>query len=851
VHTLRRGLLGVLTSVVIFATCSIASPTQVNPLDANPIDYEETPPAIESVHQHFLVKLKDATAGIDALQDVAVRTNVVFEAAREITTGLFMLQVLPNGGENIAQTLARLRADANVEFANPDGWRFPTALPNDPLFAEQWYQQEHQPAGTDVVTAWETTTGRSDIVIAYLDTGVRFDHPDLLMASAGGRLLSGYDFVSNPAVANDGDGRDSDPSDPGDWVSSADAQTTQFSGCELTNSTWHGTRVAGILGALSNNGIGITGMTWGPHILPVRVLGKCGGLDSDILDGMRWAAGLHVNGVPDNIHPAHIINVSLGGEGVCGQAEQIVINEVIATGATIIVAAGNDGTTVDSPADCAGVAAVAAVRNTGTKDYFSNIGSTVALSAPGGNCISSTGPCTYTLDTTINGGTTTPGLNGYTSQSYPNLGTSFSAPIVSGIAALMMSVNANLSSVQVIARLKEGAKAFPAASGSSLPTCHVPASSSDVQNFECTCTPQTCGAGLANALGALTAALRPIAAIRIPANIAPGQNVSLSGAASGAACNRSITSYAWTNVSDPNNAIQGADSSTAIIVAPASGSVTLKLTVTDDAGRTDSATVAVNSSSATTPAPATANTGTCVLPDVSISPTSSSVQVGGSAQTFEAQVNSATDSAVAWYVNKVPGGDSKNGTISTSGVYTPPAAVPSPNVVTITAVWTSDTTKYATAQVTVNAPVSISVTPVVANVAVGGTETFTAAVTNSASTAVNWSVNGVVGGNSTVGTISNAGVYTAPVAVPTPAAVTITAVSAVDSTRSAAAMTTVTVASSSSGGSSASGAGNGSSSGGGPMDPLTLLGCSLVAGFVAHRRHLASRLRPGTRKGGC
>jgi serine protease len=868
VQTLRRGLLGILTSVSIFATYSMASSPEVNPVLTHP-----TGAGPVGLEQQILVKLRGSAASAahvqalaieskskraaalipnGTLQALAVRSNLTLQTSREITTGLHMLQVRSGPGETIDATLARLQADPNVEFAEVDARRYPSAVPNDPLYQGQWYEQADEAAGTDAVTAWDTSTGRSDVVIAELDTGVRFDHPDLLATSASGRLLPGYDFVTNAAVANDGDGRDSDPSDPGDWVSSADAQTSQFSGCSVGNSSWHGTRVAGILGALSNNSIGITGMTWGPKILPLRVLGKCGGVDSDILDAMRWAAGLHVSGVPDNTHPAKVINLSLGGQGNCSSSEQTVVNEVVATGVTIIISAGNDGSTVDAPANCVGVAGIGGLRNTGTKVGFSNLGPTVALSAPGGNCVSSTGACTYSLATTTNNGTTTPGTNGYTDQLNPNLGTSFSAPIVTGIAALMVSVNPNLRPGELITRLKQGAKAFPgAATGSNTPTCHVPASSSDVQTSECVCTTQTCGAGMANAPGALTSALRPVVAITIPATIAAGQNVSFSAAASGAACGRTIAGYAWTVVSPANYAIQGATTASATLVAPSSGTVTLNVTVTDDAGHSDSDTVIVNPSSAASTAPTSANTGTCVVPGVSINPTSSSVQAGGATQAFSAQVNSTADTGVSWYVNNVLGGDSTNGTISTSGVYTPPGSVPSKNVVTVTAVWTSDATKYATAQVTINAPVSISITPVIANVAVGTTQTFTAAVANSATTAVTWSVNGVAGGNSTVGTISTSGVYTAPAAIPSPGTVTVSAASTVDPTKLAAASTTVTTAaassssSSGSSGSSTSGTGTTSSSsssgGGGPMEPLTLVVCALLVSFVAKRRHAPGR----------
>src|SRR5262249_19114592 len=156
-----------------------------------------------------------------------------------------------------------------------------------------------------------------------------------------------------------------------------------------------------ILGALSNNATGITGITWQPKILPVRVLGKCGGVDSDILDAMRWAAGLHVSGVPDNTHPAQIINMSLGGNGACSNGEQTVINDGIAAGVTVVVWAGNEGGPVDSPANCAGVAGIAGIRQVGTKVGFSSLGPEVALASPAGNCVNASGACLFSIDTTV------------------------------------------------------------------------------------------------------------------------------------------------------------------------------------------------------------------------------------------------------------------------------------------------------------------------------------------------------------------------------------------------------------------------------------------------------------------
>lgn len=716
--SLRHGLAGFLATLSIVLSQAAVAAAEHNPVRIHPAA------ASDALEHRILVKLRpDAAAlahaqslSIDArstaparsanptLRALALRANLTYRQSREITDRLHLLRVQPGSGETIAVTLARLRADPEVETADIDQRRFAHALPDDPLFTGQWYLQSAQPSAIDAVTAWDTTTGRSDVVIAELDTGVRYDHPDLLAISASGRLLPGYDFITDATVANDGNGRDADASDPGDWVTSADAATSAFSGCTVENSSWHGTRVAGILGALSNNGSGIAGVTWKPQILPVRVLGKCGGFDSDILDAMRWAAGLHVTGVPDNPHPAQIINMSLGGKGSCSSAEQTVINEVIAAGAAVFVSAGNEGGPVDSPANCAGVAGIAGIRQAGTKVGYSSLGPEAALAAPAGNCVNTSGACLFPIDTTVNMGTTVPAGNGYTDAVNPNLGTSFSAPIVSGIAGLMFSVNSNLRPAQLIARLKEGAKPFPVSSDPTVPNCHVPAGSNDLQTSECNCTAQTCGAGMANAPGALQAALRPVAAVSVPAGVSAGQNVALSGAGSAAACGHSVSSYAWSDVTNPNSPVQLANSAATSVVAPASGSITLRLTVTDDMGRTDSADVSVSSAAASTTAPSNANTGKCPAPvSVAVSPATASV-IAGATQAFTAAVSNTTNTGVTWSVNGAAGGNSTVGVISSSGVYTAPMTVPSPAVVTVTAVALADTSKSASAQVTVTAP---------------------------------------------------------------------------------------------------------------------------------------------------
>jgi serine protease len=760
----RSCLIGILAAFSLsFTTASAGSP------ETNPV---LTQPSAVAQPLRFLVKFRSTTATshdqarpanqaqstASVAQSLATRSNLTLKHSRQITTGLHLLEVTAAHGESASAVLARLRADPDVESVDVDERRYPHALPNDPLYTNQWYQQNTQPAGIDATSAWDTSTGRNDIVIADLDTGVRFDHPDL--GPAGGpRLLAGYDFISDPAVANDGNGRDPDASDPGDWVNSGDPLLTQFSGCKTQPSSWHGTRTAGILGAITNNSTGIAGITWGSMILPVRVLGKCGGADSDILDGMRWAAGLHVAGVPDNTHPAKIINMSLGATGACTSAEQIVINEVLALGVLVVVSAGNEGGPVDAPANCVGVAGIAGLRNVGTKVGYSSLGPQISLAAPAGNCGSTPGVCQYPIDTTSNAGTSTPTSNGYTDQLNPSLGTSFSAPIVSGIAALMTSVNSNLTAPQLIARLKEGATTFPVSSDPTVPNCHVPASASDLQTAECNCTTQTCGAGMANAPGALKAALRPIVALTVPATVSAGQNVTLSAIGSAAACGHTIASYAWSVVGSSTVPVQGANSPSATVVAPTSGSITVQVTVADDADLTDSAQVVVSATTATTTAPASANNGTCPV--------------------------SAT-------------------------------------------------------------PVVVSVTPATVTLQAGRTQVFAATLTNTANTVVTWEVNAVAGGNSTVGTITSGGMYTAPAAVLSTLTVTVTAVSAADASRSGSAQVTVTSGSTSAGNSTAGGGSTGASpasggGGGGAMDGLTLLAGALTLGAASLRRRKAPR----------
>ena len=577
---------------------------------------------------------------------LARRTGLAMAASRQITPSTHVLYLQKTlYGADVDAALKKLRADPAVLFADVDQRRYPHALPDDPLFlptadaSGQWYMQTPSAAtitldgiptmdlsATDAVSAWAITTGSSGTVIADVDTGVRFDHPDLLRAGFGGRLLPGYDFVGPDynrttgaalgtyLIANDGDGWDPDPSDPGDWINAADEQNSLFpaTDCPISNSSWHGTRVVGVMGALTDNATGIAGMTWAPYILPVRALGKCGGYDSDIIAGIQWAAGMSVmdgsgNAVPDNPYPADIINLSLGGTGSCPGTYQNVISTLTAMGVLIVASAGNESGAVAAPGNCSGVLAVAGLRNVGTKVGYSSLGPEVGVAAPAGNCVTSFAPpCLRSIDTTVNLGLTVPGGNSYTNMMDApyNLGTSFSAPIVSGIAALMRAVNANLTPPQLIARIESSATAFPQPAG--LPQC--PATAADGSG-ECACVRGQCGAGMINALSAVNAALDPIAVITA------GGNTAFNAAGSVAACNLSIASYAW--AVSGGVSIQGPSNAPQVTVAPTGGTGTLTLTVTDSAGHADTGTVSFGSAgAATVNAPSSAGTAAtaCMAP---------------------------------------------------------------------------------------------------------------------------------------------------------------------------------------------------------------------------------------------
>ena len=529
-------------------------------------------------------------------------------------------QVVRQAGADAAELARHLAADPEVEFAVPNGrQRRLQVPPNDPLYpfasrqpngpdAGQWYLRPPDltfPSSINAQAAWARGFGSGSVVVAVLDTGVRFEHPDLGRVAAGGRLLDGYDFVTDATVANDGDGRDADPSDPGDWVSDADRATATFSDCEASDSSWHGTATASIVGAAANNAMGMAGVAPGVLVLPVRVLGKCFGKDSDIQAAMRWSAGIHVDGVPDNPNPAKVINMSLGSTGACSSSYQAAVNEIVARGVVIVVAAGNsDGEPVGTPANCDGVVAVGGLRHVGTKSLFADLGAQMAISAPAGNCVNirQGEPCLYPIIFALDAGLTTPVTFTWSDSYDYALGTSFSSPLVAGAAGLVFSQNPSLTVAQVRALLQGTARPFPTSGGTAgTPACAEPAAGK--AQLECYCPNAgtvgypLCGAGMLDAGAAVNAAVGGLAVIDSnPSAPVKGQTFTFGSSGSIAGVGRTIVGWAWTLVSG-GGAVAGFTSATnaaSVTVSPAAtGTIVVRLTLTDNTGASTSTTASV------------------------------------------------------------------------------------------------------------------------------------------------------------------------------------------------------------------------------------------------------------------
>jgi serine protease len=639
-----------------------------------------------SLSDRIIVKWR--TTGVAAVQiadvkDRATRlsatSGIQFSPVHNLfgSTDVMRLDYLPTH-EDMQRILARLNADPSIEYAEVDGYRyiqaFPDTLPNDPHFYAstaasnannpdlnngswegQWYllaSSSSTPSALSATTAWQTNMG-SGVVVAVIDTGVIEAHPDL----ASKLQLPGYDFVScdqgnyttatggNTTAdcsasgsaatyyfANDGEGWHADASDPGDWIDATDAAMTLFidAGCTTVEpSSWHGTKVAGVIGAATNNGIGIAGIAPLAMVLPVRAVGTCSGRVSDIAAAIMWAAGQPVTvdaGSIASSPAAKIINLSLGANTVCSTTEQSAISAALAAGVLVVAAAGNEGGALDAPANCAGVLSVVGLRQTGTKVPYSNLSSSAAaatIGAPGGNCVNTvaTQACLYDIETTTDAGSTTPSVTPgfYTyslfNQSYldsganadnaANVGTSFAAPMVSGVAALMLGITPSLTPTQIIARIESSAVTFPTSSSTTSTQCTLASTTADSNgNFtepttpaECVCTTATCGAGMLNALSAVLAAAGMFVEITPSSTTGyPGQRITLDGSASTAAAGYTIVSYQWTTDPHTSEQLLNANQAIATLVVPTFRSIGVTLTITDNIGRTLSGSTTIQSS---------------------------------------------------------------------------------------------------------------------------------------------------------------------------------------------------------------------------------------------------------------
>jgi serine protease len=525
----------------------------------------------------IIVKLKPSNSpqAAKAMVEAAVQTAGIRASYKKASSNkAHILQLAQPLSLADAQAYAnQLSRDPSVAYAEPDQLMFPSdaLTPNDSSYPNQWHLSAADPTNPSAINlpqAWAETTGSNKIVVAVVDTGV-LNHVDLAPRLLGGNAASsGYDFVSFANRANDGDGRDNNPSDTGDWVSTYDVATADFTNCNLRDSTWHGTHVAGIIGAASNNGRGISGVDWQAKLLTARALGKCGGYLSDIADAIRWSAGESIDGIA-NANPAKVINLSLGGTGACGQTYQDAINSAVSRGATVVVAAGNASTDVSSqrPANCQNVITVAALNKVGGRSTFSNYGSQVDIAAPGVSILS-----------TLDSGKTTPTNDN--SYAYYD-GTSMATPQVSGVIALMLAANPKLADGSIAnvpalveARLKAASRTFPS-------------------SVDRACTTSTCGAGMLDAYQAVRSVKTPPSVNAGAAlSVQAGMPTSLQGNARDAF--GGTVTYKWTQIAGTTVSLSNTTSLAPSFTAPNSaGTLKFRLTAKNEVGLDASSDITV------------------------------------------------------------------------------------------------------------------------------------------------------------------------------------------------------------------------------------------------------------------
>lgn len=459
----------------------------------------------------LIVKYRDAAASdaakLTAVRSAASRAGVLqgrrgtmvstlgASHVRRLGVGADLIKLTRSLGPAEMKNLVReITADSAVEYAQVDYRMSRLATPNDQYYAAYQWHFSHPVGGINAPSAWDISTG-TGAVVADLDTGILPAHPDLVA-----NLLPGYDFISDAFVSRRAtDDRVAGALDYGDWTIAGDCDDPTS---EAEDSSWHGTHTAGTIAEMTNNTIGMAGVAHNARVLPVRVLGRCGGYTSDIADAIIWASGGSVAGIPANTSPAEVINMSLGGRHSCDATTQAAINIAVANGTVVVVSAGNSNANAAdySPASCANVITVGATGIHGSRAYYSNYGANVDIAAPGGGVNDGASTAENYVWQAWYNGTTTPTSGAY---SYVGMaGTSMSAPHVSGVAALVQSALAAadrdlLTPAGMEALLKETARPFPVAipAGTPIGSGILDATAALEKALEVPCDPEveTCG----------------------------------------------------------------------------------------------------------------------------------------------------------------------------------------------------------------------------------------------------------------------------------------------------------------------------------------------------------------------
>ncbi|WP_085314429.1 S8 family serine peptidase [Derxia lacustris] len=584
----------------------------------------------------FIVRYKDETgtsqrAGIASAKLSRLRSvtgdDLTYVRPMSGLAHVFALPRVMSASDARALAQQIVASDSSVLYAEPDERRYPmattraaplAALDSVPTTA-QWNllaPSGTQTGGMNAVGAWRVTQG-DGVTVAIVDTGF-VDHSDLSGNMIGGAAASaGYDFItydydcttkatSYPGSflsAGDGDGPDANPTDMGDYVTSAMNASGGLKGCSVSNSSWHGTHVGGTVGAL-NDGSGTLGVAFKAKLLAARVLGKGGGWVSDIADGIVWASGGSVSGVPTNSNPARVVNLSLGYQSStgCTTTEQNAIDTARANGAVVVVAAGNisgSDTSIDVPANCSGTVAVVAHSYEGDLALYSRYGSGASISAPGGAsdagcrsysgsaCVSASLGDAALINSTSNSGSTVADASSYRVEA----GTSMAAAHVSGTAALLISLMPSLKPDGVSNLIKTTARSF--ASGTFCADKLEQVSGG------------VCGAGLLDA-GAAVARLQTLipTVTATSSGTAAGGTVTLTASASTSADTSRSYTYSWTQTAGSGVTLSSTSGKSVTFTAPAEGT-TLAFTVT----ATDSDGIAATSAATSLTTTAASSSG--------------------------------------------------------------------------------------------------------------------------------------------------------------------------------------------------------------------------------------------------